>query len=159
MSCKDGKDWFVVWTKKQKDMQVKAYNIARVKLPLNATCTEFAVRWDYEHNCWSSQYIYIDEITFPARGFAAAEQQSTASLSSTTAGTEVSFNGDAGQNAGQQDGSKQPETTSNKGSSPGAAVVATGGDANVVVKTSSKGSRVHPGKGWWLLPVLYMCLL
>lgn len=157
MSC-NGKDWFEVWNFKKKDMQAKAYNIARVKLPLNATCPAFAVRWDFEAgSCYWTQYLYIDEITFPARGVAGAQQQSTAAQSSTTPGTQVSFNGDAGQNAGQ-DGSKQPETTSNKGSSPGASVVTTGGDANVVVKTS-KGSRVHPGKGWWLLPVLYMCLL
>lgn len=67
MSC-DSKDWFPVMLMKTADMQPNAYNIARVRLPLNATCRAFAVRWDFKiSNCYSYIAIWLDDITFPAQ--------------------------------------------------------------------------------------------
>jgi hypothetical protein len=166
MSC-NTLDWFSVWGKKLGDMQVDAYNIARVQLPLNTTCPNFAVRWDYSVNlgiCYLDPWIYLDEITIPARGPADAAEGTLPAGKATQTASSAGQSGPVTQGTTTDGAESATASTQSSDGSSGSTATATNnaGDTNVIVKNSlpsSKGSSMRMVTGWLLLPALCMFLL
>lgn len=169
MSC-NTKDWFTVWSKKLLDMQIDSYNIERVQLPLNTSCPTFAVRWDFKlGNCFSLTAVYIDEITFPAKGLAADGADLPPALQhpdpvATPPAQITAADGPPTAAAANSDSSPGSNNDSGQGA---VAIVKTGDPTQIFnikntvpvpVPDKSDVDGVHVVVGWWLLPVLCMCM-
>lgn len=160
MSC-DAEFWFPVAVMKTTEMQVNAYNIARISLPLNATCPAFAVRWDLNQGACSYQTIDLDDITFPAQPPGAA-----APLSPPSPTGGESLPPPAPPALPTDPREKQPDTegkgVASSTSGGGSAASATGGKIELnmpITNSRSWSSSVQVAVGWLLVPVLCLCAL